>query len=199
MRALRSGVEAAGQSFEFGAPRTDGYTYGNDLWRFVWHDIAEELGKLPGGASVQRPRGSFLVDLRAAVLYPFRFGGDRSADVTNVRMSESQFRRDLLVDPRTADHLFWPEVILVPYAANAGAGLVRAYVGGARITDYDRLLWQWLEELDLGSPPGGGQTQDAQPSPPPSGMVPPFARADEPELDLALTDEEEEGVRGQGG
>jgi hypothetical protein len=40
VRALRSGVEAAGQSFEFGAPRTDGYTYGNDLWHFVWHDIA---------------------------------------------------------------------------------------------------------------------------------------------------------------
>lgn len=188
--ALRSGVEAAGQSYEFGAPRTDGYTYGNDLWRFVWHDIANELSQLPRGVSVRRPRGSFLVDLGAAVLYPFRHGADRSADVTTFRMAESQFRRDLLVDPATAEHLFWPEVVLVPYAANAGAGIVRAYVGGARITDDDRLHWQWLEELDLGASPTNGRRDKDQP------VVPPFARAPEPELDLTLTDEDEEGTRG---
>lgn len=192
VRALRSGVEAAGQSYQFGAPRTDGYTYGNDLWRFVWHDMGYELKKLPGGASVQRPRGSFLVDLGAAVLYPFRYGADRSADVTTYRMTESQFRRELLVDPSTAEHLFWPEVVLVPYAANAGAGLVRAYVGGARINEDDRLNWQWLEELDLGGPPSGGR-RDGSPDRP---VVPPFAAHPEPELNLSLTDEGKEDVDG---
>jgi len=126
------------------------------------------------------------------VLYPFKYGADRAADVTTFRMAESQFRRDLLVDPRTAQHLFWPEVVLVPYAANAGAGLVRAHVGGARITAEDRLDWQWLEELDLGGPPTGKRRADGRHAP----VVPPFARHPEPELDLALTDDPEEGAGG---
>lgn len=192
VQALRSGVEAAGQSFAFGAPRTDGHTYGNDLWRFVWYDMADVLKKLPGGAAVRRPRGSFLVDLRAAVLYPFRYGADRAADVTNYRMVESQFRRELLVDANTAEHLFWPEVVLVPYAANPGAGLVRAYVGGARIDEDDRLDWQWLEELDLGDLRGPVRRTDGDDLP----VVPPFARRPEPELELTLTDDAPEGLGG---
>lgn len=182
--ALASGVAAAGDSYEFGQPRTDGHTYGNDLWRFVWYEIGEQLGGLPG-ASVQKPRGSFLVDLREAVLYPFRYGAALSADVTAHRLADSQFRRDLLVDPETAPHLFWPQVVLVPYAANPTAGLLRAFVGGARIVDDDLLDWLWLEELNLGGLPPAGR-QPVVDSPP----VPPFARPPEPDLDLALVDDQ---------
>lgn len=151
IRALRAGVRAAGESYEFGQPRTDTHTYGNDLWRFVWYEMGNEVGALPG-ASVRHPRGSFLVDLGDAVLYPFRYGASSTDDVLVCRLADSQFRRDLLVDPRTELHLFWPQVVLVPYAANPDAGLIRAYVGGAQIRDADLLDWQWLEELDLGGP-----------------------------------------------
>lgn len=185
--ALRVAVEAAGNSYESGQPRTDGHTYGTDLWRFVWFEMADQLGALPG-ASVERPRGSFLIDLGDAVLYPFRYGAARSADVTAHRLADSQFRRDLLVDPRTAPHLFWPQVVLVPYAANPTAGLLRAFVGGARIIDGDLLDWLWLDELDLGGPPAGSQPVDAI-----SSSVPPFARGPEPRLDLELTDGADEG------
>jgi len=186
VRALQMGVSAAGDSYEFGRPRTDGHTYGNDLWRFVWYEMGRELSALPG-ASVCHPRGSFLVDLGEAVLYPFRYGADLSADVLVFRMADSQFRRDLLVDPKTVPHLFWPEVVLVPYAANPQAGLVCAYVGGARIDDGDDLLnWQWLEELELGGLPPGSREEDGGVPPP----VTPFNRPPEPELDLALGDEE---------
>lgn len=183
VRAVAAGVWAAGDSYEFGRPRTDGHTYGNDLWRFVCFELAEQLGELPG-AAVCRPRGSFLVDLGEAVLYPFRYGAATSADVTGFRLADSQFRRDLLVDPVTAPYLFWPEVVLVPYAANPGAGLLRAFVGGARITGGDLLDWVWLEELDLG---GSSATADGS-GLPSSLTVPAFARAPEPELDLALTE-----------
>ncbi|MGH3795504.1 MAG: hypothetical protein ACRDSP_11500 [Pseudonocardiaceae bacterium] len=152
VRALRAGVRAAGESYEFGQPRTDSHTYGTDLWRFVWYEMGRELGALPR-ALVRHPRGSFLVDLGAAVLYPFRYGAALSDDVMTCRLAESQFRRDLLVDTKTQPHLFWPQVVLVPYAANPHAGLVRAYVGGARIHDGDLLDWQWLEELDEAGPP----------------------------------------------
>ncbi|MGQ0778954.1 MAG: hypothetical protein ACT4NY_31845 [Pseudonocardiales bacterium] len=151
IRALRAGVRAAGESYEFGRPRTDTHTYGNDLWRFVWYEMGREVGALPG-ASVRHPRGSFLVDLGDAVLYPFRYGASLTDDVMVCRLADSQFRRDLLVDPRSELHLFWPQVVLVPYAANPDAGLIRAYVGGAQIRDADLLDWQWLEELDLGGP-----------------------------------------------
>lgn len=191
--AVRAGVTAAGEQYEFGQPRTDGHTYGTDLWRFVWYEMGEQLGALPG-ASVQKPRGSFLVDLGEAVLYPFRYGAALSADVTAHRLTDSQFRRDLLVDPRTAPHLFWPQVVLVPYAANPTAGLLRAFVGGARIVDGDLLDWLWLEELDLGGPPPAGR-RSTDGAPPP---VPPFARPPEPELDLALVDDDTDG-EGTGG
>ncbi len=181
--ALGAGVTAADNSYEFGQPRTDGHTYGNDLWRFVWYEMAKQLGALPD-ASVCRPRGSFLVDLGKAVLYPFRYGAARSSDVTTHRLADSQFRRDLLVDPTTAPHLIWPQVVLVPYAANPTAGLLRAFVGGARIIDGDLLDWLWLEELELGgTAPTGNEITPAAPS-----SMPPFARSPEPTLDLALTD-----------
>lgn len=182
VRALRTGVRAAGESYEFGQPRTDTHTYGNDLWRFVWHEMGREVGALPG-ASVRHPRGSFLVDLGAAVLYPFRYGDSLLSDVTTSRLAESQFRRELLVDPHTESHLFWPQVVLVPFAANQHSGLVRAYVGGAQITDGDLLDWQWLEELDL-----GGQVEGRA-----GGGSPPAVHrpGEEPQLELALTDPEE--------
>jgi hypothetical protein len=183
--ALTSGVAAAGDSYEFGQPRTDGHTYGNDLWRFVWYEMGQRLGGLPG-ASVQKPRGSFLVDLGQAVLYPFRYGAALSADVTTYRLPNSQFRRDLLVDPQTAPYLFWPQVVLVPYAANQTAGLLRTFVGGARIVDGDLLEWLWLEELPLGGPASRQPVDDRPPS------VPPFARPPEPELNLALVDDDAE-------
>lgn len=182
VRAVAAGVWAAGDSYEFGRPRTDGHTYGNDLWRFVCYELAAQLGELPG-AAVCRPRGSFLVDLGEAVLYPFRYGASRSADVTGFRLADSQFRRDLLVDPVTAPYLFWPEVVLVPYAANPTAGLLRAFVGGARITGGDLLDWVWLEELALGEFAPADDAQAASPVP-----VPAFARGPEPELDLELTE-----------
>ncbi|MGH3929238.1 MAG: hypothetical protein ACRDTF_04595 [Pseudonocardiaceae bacterium] len=188
IRALRAGVRAAGESYEFGRPRTDTHTYGNDLWRFIWYEMANEVGALPG-ASVRHPRGSFLVDLGDAVLYPFRYGGSLTDDVTVCRLADSQFRRDLLVDPRTELHLFWPQVVLVPYAANPHAGLIRAYVGGAQIRDADLLDWQWLEELDLGGP-SFGERADADGA---AGSVPA-----EPMLDLVLI-ESEEGARGEVG
>lgn len=188
VRALRAGVRAAGESYEFGRPRTDAHTYGNDLWRFIWYEMGGEVGSLPG-ASVRHPRGSFLVDLGEAVLYPFRYGGSLADDVTVCRLADSQFRRDLLVDPRTELHLFWPQVVLVPYAANPQAGLVRAYVGGAQIRDGDLLDWQWLEELDLGgSSPGERADID--------GVAPPLTA--EPLLDLALV-EPKEGASGEVG
>ncbi|MGH4016553.1 MAG: hypothetical protein ACREX8_00175 [Gammaproteobacteria bacterium] len=183
VRALRAGVRAAGESYEFGRPRTDAHTYGNDLWRFVWYEMGNEVGALPG-ASVRHPRGSFLVDLGEAVLYPFRYGENVSDDVTTCRLADSQFRRDLLVDPRTELHLFWPQVVLVPYAASPPAGLIRAYVGGARIHDSDALDWQWLEELDLGALPSTGRA-----GVPPA--VPLSRPPGEPTLDLALADPEE--------
>lgn len=183
IRALGAGVMAAGDSYEFGQPRTDGHTYGNDLWRFVWYEMAEHLGALPD-ASVFRPRGSFLVDLGKAVLYPFRYGAAWSSDVTAHRLADSQFRRELLVDPATAPHLFWPQVVLVPYAANPTAGLLRAFVGGARIIEGDLLDWLWLEKLELGGTPSAGK--EITPGAPSS--VPPFAQTAEPALDLALTD-----------
>ncbi len=183
VRALRAGVRAAGESYEFGQPRTDAHTYGNDLWRFIWYEMANEVGALPG-ASVRHPRGSFLVDLGEAVLYPFRYGASLSDDVLVCRLADSQFRRDLLIDPRTELHLFWPQVVLVPYAANPHAGLVRAYVGGARIHDGDLLDWQWLEELDLGVLPSTGRIG----APP---AVPLSRRPEEPPLDLALADSQE--------
>ncbi|MGH3938510.1 MAG: hypothetical protein ACRDTG_07710 [Pseudonocardiaceae bacterium] len=181
IRALRAGVRAAGKSYEFGQPRTDTHTYGNDLWRFIWYEMANEVGALPR-ASVRHPRGSFLVDLGDAVLYPFRYGGSLTDDVMVCRLTDSQFRRDLLVDPRTELHLFWPQVILVPYAANPHAGLIRAYVGGAQIREADLLDWQWLEELDLGGPTTGGQADaDGAARSAPA----------EPTLDLVLIDSEE--------
>lgn len=185
IRALRAGVRAAGESYEFGQPRTDAHTYGNDLWRFIWYEMGGEVGSLPG-ASVRHPRGSFLVDLGEAVLYPFRYGASLADDVTVCRLADSQFRRDLLVDPRTELHLFWPQVVLVPYAANPQAGLVRAYVGGAQIRDADLLDWQWLEELELGGSSPAGRAD-----------VPGAARClpAEPVLDLVLV-ESEEGAGG---
>jgi hypothetical protein len=185
VRALRAGVRAAGESYEFGQPRTDAHTYGNDLWRFVWYEMGREVGGLPR-ALVRHPRGSFLVDLGKAVLYPFRYGASLADDVATFRLADSQFRRELLVDPDTEPHLFWPQVVLVPYAANPHAGLVRAYVGGARIADGDLLDWQWLEELDL-----GGQADTAAPR-----VV--HRAPEEPQLDLKLADPEE-GVGGQVG
>lgn len=181
IRALRAGVRAAGESYEFGQPRTDAHTYGNDLWRFVWYEMGAELGALPR-ALVRHPRGSFLVDLGEAVLYPFRYGSSAADDVTTCRLAESQFRRDLLIDAKTQPHLFWPEVVLVPYAANPRAGLVRAYVGGAQIQDGDLLHWQWLEELDLGQPPTA-RPEDGD-------VVLPLFRCPPEDLarDLALTD-----------
>jgi hypothetical protein len=189
VRALRAGVRAAGESYEFGRPRTDPHTYGNDLWRFVWYEMGAELGALPG-AAVRHPRGSFLVDLGKAVLYPFRYGASLADDVRAARLADSQFRRDLLVDPNTEPHLFWPQVVLVPYAANPQAGLVRAHVGAARIRDGDLLDWQWLEELDLAGPVCGARAESVGASPP--GPVP------EPRLDLALADAEEV-IRGEVG
>lgn len=187
VRALRAGVRAAGESYVFGQPRTDTHTYGNDLWRFVWYEMGLEVGSLPG-ASVRHPRGSFLVDLGDAVLYPFRYGGNLSDDVQTARLADSQFRRDLLIDQRSELHLFWPQVILVPYAANQHSGLVRAYVGTARISDGDLLDWHWLEELDLGGPPLAGQLDNIR--------IPSQSSAPEPQLDLALADAAE-GVRGE--
>ncbi|MGH4021086.1 MAG: hypothetical protein ACRDT0_18045 [Pseudonocardiaceae bacterium] len=191
VRALRAGVRAAGESYEFGRPRTDPHTYGNDLWRFVWYEMGRELGALPG-ASVQHPRGSFLVDLGKAALYPFRYGGSPADDVTTCRLAESWFRRELLVDPQTQPHLFWPQVVLVPYAANPNAGLVRAYVGEAQIADGDLLDWQWLEELDVDGPAGGRADRD--------GLLPvPLPRQpEEPQLDLELADPDA-GAGGEAG
>jgi hypothetical protein len=191
VQALHAGVRAAAESYEFGQPRTDAHTYGNDLWRFVWYEMGRELGALPG-ASVRHPRGSFLVDLGDAVLYPFRYGAVWSDDVTNHRLADSQFRRDLLVDPRTELHLFWPQVVLVPYAANPHGGLVRAYVGGAQIHDGDLLDWQWLEELDLGGVPAA-RRGDAT-----SVLSHPVLNhpSDAPQLNLTLADAQE-GVGGE--
>lgn len=189
VRALRAGVRAAGESYEFGRPRTDTHTYGNDLWRFVWYEMGREVGALPR-ALVRHPRGSFLVDLGTAVVYPFRYGGSPTDDVRTFRLADSQFRRELLVDPRTEPHLFWPQVVLVPYAANPQDGLVRAYVGSARIADGDLLDWQWLEELDLDSQPGDGRVDSVAPAAPPAiplTRTPP----EEPTLDLALAEPEE--------
>lgn len=184
VRALQAGVRAAAESYEFGRPRTDAHTYGNDLWRFVWYEMGQELGALPG-ASVRHPRGSFLVDLRDAVLYPFRYGASWTDDVTVCRLADSQFRRDLLVDPRSELHLFWPQVVLLPYAANPQEGLLRAYVGGARIHDGDLLDWQWLEELDLGWVPAARHGHEPAPAP---GQVHP---AQPPLLTLTLADAQE--------
>lgn len=166
VRALQAGVRAAAESYEFGRPRTDAHTYGNDLWRFVWYEMGQELGALPG-AAVRHPRGSFLVDLGHAVLYPFRYGSSWSDDVTVCRLADSQFRRDLLVDPRTELHLFWPQVVLLPYAANPQDGLLRAYAGGARVHDGDLLEWQWLEELELelGAVPAARRGHETVPAP----------------------------------
>lgn len=182
VRALRAGVRAAGESYEFGRPRTDAHTYGNDLWRFIWYEMGREVGALPG-AAVRHPRGSFLVDLGKAVLYPFRYGESLLTDVTTCRLAESQFRRELLVDPDTEPHLFWPQVVLVPYAANPHAGLIRAYLGAAQIADGDLLDWQWLEELDLGAP--AGDQADGRSSATAQRLL------EEPQLDLTLADPEE--------
>jgi len=182
--ALRAAVEAAGDSYQYGQPRTDNVTFGNDLWRFVWHEMGEQLGALPG-ATVTHPRNSFLVDLGPAAVYPFRYGPDRSTDVMSYRMVDSEFRRDLLVDPCTEPPLFWPEVVLVPYAANPNAGLVRAFVGGATIGEDNKLVWRWLEELDLGGVPDGGRRglTDLE-------LRPEFAQAPEPTLGMALLDDD---------
>lgn len=146
--ALRAGADAAGESYSFGQPRTDAFTYGTDLWRFVCYEMADKLGALPE-VSVCYPRGSFLVDLGSAVLYPFRYGEDLTDDVRSARLHDSHFRRELLVDPRTEQYLFWPTVVLIAYAANPQDGLVRTYLGSARIQGSDLLDWEWLEEVSL--------------------------------------------------
>lgn len=75
-----------------------------------------------------------------------------------------------------------PRMVVVAYASNRHAGLLRVHVGEAVLDSRGRLLWSWCEELPVDRPVRGGLTllTDIEP--------PAFADAPEPELDLAATD-----------
>ncbi len=184
VEALVSGGQAAAEAYEFSKPRSDGYTFGVDLWRFVWHDLEAAFRDYPG-ASVRRSDGSFLVELGSCPLYPvsMRTGGS-SGPTERVEISER--RRTLLSKPTAHLPLELPPVVIIAFAGRPDSGVVRAWVGVATLTEDDTLNWEWCEELPIGGPNNGIEVS--------SGLgveAPAFHQAPEPTLELGLLAEDE--------
>ena len=57
---------------------------------------------------------------------------------------------DLVVEEPAGDSgLELPRMVVVAYASNRHAGLLRAYVGEAVMAENGRLYWEWVEELPI--------------------------------------------------
>lgn len=177
--ALISGGSAAADSYGFSKPRSDSYTFGVDLWRFVWGDLEEAFRGHPG-AKVRRPQGSFIIDLGPGSLYPVRVRATGGVDVPASRMMVSDLRRNLLGKPSAHLPLGLPEVVTIAYTGRPDRGVVRAWVGVATLAEDDTLDWRWCEELKLGGPTGGGQMGEDD------DVVTAFYHAPEPMLQMEL-------------
>lgn len=104
---------------------------------------------------------------------------DATADSEHVEDVESE-ELDLAVEEyvdEASQEL--PRMVVVAYASNRHAGLLRAHVGEAVMTETGRLFWAWVEELPIAH---GGSGLRLVPD---GSSAPTFADAPEPELDIA--------------
>lgn len=160
------------------------------------------------------------------ILYPWRFSDDSRRRLTDARMKLSEVRRNLLAltsdmpsrqmtieqagmseEELAAD---WEEtqrnikemlsagrLVLIAYASNPHAGILRAYWGDASQADEDgRLCWTYQEELPLdGLAQGDGGTGSVPVRPVPPSEGPDSTAGGRPRFDEAPLEEPVLGVR----
>jgi len=158
-------------------------------WPAVYEELTNHVAGLDG-AQVIRPRGkSFhLVMIDRALIVPFRYSNDLSTTVTDSRVGHglNKTSQGLLGAFGSARHeiqgeLFSVEtvhggsthcgstllddvqpthVVLVPFAANARAGLLAAGLGEAALTAGGALRWEHYEDLTLPDPARAGSGRE---------------------------------------
>jgi hypothetical protein len=150
--------------------------YGGTSWLSVYDEFVIQLGSLPGASLYKPANASFqLVVLHETLIYPSRVTVAAGGQLKYGRMKPTRLRRAISALPALVaaqapfdfsllsdndqqwvePDLFIPQsvakqVLLVPYASNADAGLVAAAVGEGNLLLDGYVDWVNFHSLELG-------------------------------------------------
>lgn len=215
VKALQEAVRDAQNAQKVSTSSTR-HPFGWTLFSRYWDTISAALANMEGVFLV-KPKGSPfplpLVD--GCLLYPFRYAEDSRTPVTDARMSDSvrvkalfeklappQYLQDALFlaksEPEDAmDDVLGPDIqqlpddtrlVLVPFACNDQAGLIKAWWGEAELLD-DRGHLRWIggpEQLRVPLEPAVGGLQLLSDGHAPTQPLDRFDDAEIPEIETRL-------------